>query len=909
MPTDWVDVLIPNALLRTYEGFGGFGKTLSQAIGDGDLMVTGTWLIDQVALGVDGLITITCRDMGKLLIEQQMYLPLMPPGKYPLAYSRWRYEGFFYPAVNAYDRVDPDAFSVQFGPGAEGRKYITDVAFDSDSQGYGILGTDGGVFCYNTTFFGSRGAGSVGSIAGIAATPSGDGVWVANVGGDVWALGAAANLGGITDSLGVAVSLVAIEPTHTGAGYWLLNTDGTVWPVGDAQDWTGGANPPTSVFIADMARTANSGGFWVLAEDGTVYAYGNAGWVANPSLPSGHSATGIAGTPSGGGYYVVSDFGEVYAYGDAVHRGNAPGGLNKPIIDIVVTPTNGGYWLVATDGGIFSFGDAVFYGSMGNTMFAAKGMARTADAHGYWLVADGGVVEHFGDAADYGNAVGGVDNAPMVGFDMDPLGRGYWSASADGSVFAFGEAVYYGGYPVDPNGAGQIWRLVAHPSGRGYWLMGKDGGVFNRGNAGFFGSGSGIMDAPAVDMAATPSGNGYWLLSEHGSIYSFGDAVSHYYGNAPITSPDKAAGMAARYQGDGYWIVSQNGAIFALGAAKYQASNGDYAAAITALNDPIIGMDATSDGEGYVVVAGDGGVFSFGTAPFEGSLPLDYSGTKRYDGNYFDFTDIIKDLLLWSGWLLHGTNEVYGSLESTGTFADDAFPPDTFDKKPIIDGIKAIKDIVGFHFWIDEEGSARFESPNWYVYGNFVQETGGRTGQIPEIDERLLLTGYSLSYVDTPVRSELIITSDDPTLAADTTITTRLDLARKNPDGSFVNELIAQLLRGMVRPAMLPVPLNVTKAQQEDMTVLVETFMTFQLLQGQVNCIAHPAIQINDQVRIFEEITGETDVHYIRGISSTHDLDTGVWTYQLTTNRVGPGRTAFITGGGTNRARDLHRVS
>jgi hypothetical protein len=93
------------------------------------------------------------------------------------------------------------------------------------------------------------------------------------------------------------------------------------------------------------------------------------------------------------------------------------------------------------------------------------------------------------------------------------------------------------------------------------------------------------------------------------------------------------------------------------------------------------------------------------------------------------------------------------------------------------------------------------------------------------------------------------------------------------------------------------------------MAALIEVFMAFQLLQGTVTCVAHPAIQINDQVRVYEEITGETDVHYVRGISSSHDFDTVVWTYQLTTNRVGPGRTAQITGTGTNREHEIHRAS
>src|SRR5690606_32042012 len=57
--------------------------------------------------------------------------------------------------------------------------------------------------------------------------------------------------------------------------------------------------------------------------------------------------------------------------------------------------------------------------------------------------------------------------------------------------------------------------------------------------------------------------------------------------------------------------------------------------------------------------------------------------------------------------------------------------------------------------------------------------------------------------------------------------------------------------------------------------------------RGQVTCLANPAIQVNDQVRIYERTTSETYIHYVRGISTSHDLDTGDYTMTLTTNWLG----------------------
>jgi hypothetical protein len=54
-----------------------------------------------------------------------------------------------------------------------------------------------------------------------------------------------------------------------------------------------------------------------------------------------------------------------------------------------------------------------------------------------------------------------------------------------------------------------------------------------------------------------------------------------------------------------------------------------------------------------------------------------------------------------------------------------------------------------------------------------------------------------------------------------------------------------------------------------------------------VQIAGYPGIQVDDQVRITEKVSGENFLHYVRGISSTNDLETGVWTYDLNTNWLG----------------------
>lgn len=100
LPGPWKNVLVPNALLRTYQGYGGFtesnGKlvpdSISTAVTNGNLALTGIWFIDTISMGTNGKIRMQCRDAGKLLMEQMIFPPLVPERFYPPSYYRYTYE-------------------------------------------------------------------------------------------------------------------------------------------------------------------------------------------------------------------------------------------------------------------------------------------------------------------------------------------------------------------------------------------------------------------------------------------------------------------------------------------------------------------------------------------------------------------------------------------------------------------------------------------------------------------------------------------------------------------------------------------------------------------------------------------------------------------------------------------------
>lgn len=80
----WVDMFIPNRLIRTFQGYGTDGAV--NPWDDTKLVLTGVWLIDSVSYSASGDISVSCRDLAKLLIEQRLYPPIIPIEKYPLEF-------------------------------------------------------------------------------------------------------------------------------------------------------------------------------------------------------------------------------------------------------------------------------------------------------------------------------------------------------------------------------------------------------------------------------------------------------------------------------------------------------------------------------------------------------------------------------------------------------------------------------------------------------------------------------------------------------------------------------------------------------------------------------------------------------------------------------------------------------
>jgi hypothetical protein len=272
-------------------------------------------------------------------------------------------------------------------------------------------------------------------------------------------------------------------------------------------------------------------------------------------------------------------------------------------------------------------------------------------------------------------------------------------------------------------------------------------------------------------------------------------------------------------------------------------------------------------------------------------------------GNYSDYTDIVKWLVSWGGWFWpsadsgltaqqYSDGEVYdhapasndpvlvggrawGDFETTGTtgIKGTKFDVDTWDKKPIMDGIAVIRDVTGFDFWIDETGGVVWRLPNIFDKGCYLMPAKGgprttRTTSLVEIDERQHLVHMDVKLSSRNVRERILVANIAGGFSA--------IVNGYHPDNA-----------GLKRTAGWTDQHFRSNDECERMADLIALKQSFTYRQNQVTITANPALQPDDQIIITERMTGEGYIHRITNISSDFDNETGRWTYTLTTNWLG----------------------
>lgn len=218
---------------------------------------------------------------------------------------------------------------------------IVGLANAPGPAGYLMVGSDGGVFALGgANFFGSLGGQTIPSpISAIAAPPNESGYWLVAQNGKIYNYGSVPALPALSPPPGAHI--VGMASTTDGQGAWLVDNFGDVYAEGTAHYVGGLGGVHINQPIVGIAAAASGQGYALVAADGGVFAYGTQNFFGSVpgSLKPGQNLNapivGIAVTHSGRGYWEVGADGGVFTYGDAPFLGSMAGiRLNGPVVGI-----------------------------------------------------------------------------------------------------------------------------------------------------------------------------------------------------------------------------------------------------------------------------------------------------------------------------------------------------------------------------------------------------------------------------------------------------------------------------------------------------------------------------------------------------------------------------------------------
>ena len=944
----WENVLVEDAILRTYEGYGGNPysgnfTSIDDNIDNNNIVLTGIWLIDTVTAGSNGIMTISCRDIGRLLLDQIVYPPLIPETVYPLDYHPEGYSPFDSPwgpkartGVSPASRGEVKASGVGSWSGSSDASissYNISKAIDGNYTTYALSeayqkSTDG------TVYFEFLVGQKINS-ATLKTFGGGFDCFVSVMVNGSW----------------VGSDTVPTSQSGRNIAYLKKFTIPTYLQDGQETEYKFRFNDvqnetlSSAHYDADRVRFTfqrlqyspipDSSGYRYRAGIRDVIFYRSGANVSrySPNINSLPWSFAIAAHPTRG-YWVVDDGGTVHGFGDAANYDSSSAGWAAISPGVVHSNTALNYQAVAAESmpdgrGIIvldSSGRVHLRGSAATNSgaFGSNPPAGSSNSTYHRRISSGTIP----NAINYSNDPRVPANYQAVDIAMTHTGNGYWVLYADGLILGFGDATpkvlwmpntalqnsmasytanrfdymtttrwlkaytgaAIGSYPnkmgfLCCNGSGEVW------SNNGTSFIIKKSGLtnrtYNRGMGGEFKIG---QEEYSTGLELTKTGNGYWISFGSGRIAAFGDAIDQ--GPVDVYGPSRGVQIDEVYSE----IVFD--------PSFFRALIWDI------VRDP--------DGKGFWVLAADGTVLSY-DAKFWGQPG--YSGLTGYrwhEGNFDgDYTQIIKDLLMWSGFLAYDNSitptespSALGRLESTGIKTDIALSGDKFDKKTIMDCIKELAEVTGYYFYIDELGGAALHSPNWWSPGNYdvvlgekiyVEDgTFNRVASnapnavpfVPAIHEDRNMIEYSATISSADKRSEFIIGTNSPN-PKDPTLT---GYVKHVPPSA--NEMIlpgVSSMRGIERPGIWVSQLFDKQEERQLMAELIGIHAWFAQRSGSVNCIGNPCLSIDDQVKLVERNTSETFTHLINSIDSNMDLDSGSYTMSISTNWLGDASDWVIT--------------
>jgi len=277
-----------------------------------------------------------------------------------------------------------------------------------------------------------------------------------------------------------------------------------------------------------------------------------------------------------------------------------------------------------------------------------------------------------------------------------------------------------------------------------------------------------------------------------------------------------------------------------------------------------------------------------------------------------DWSEAIKQLCAWAGftWFARPDHfpgvvadpllghhagvpmRVWGKFEVLGAGPTDQTLSDTLMLKTFAEAINFIKDNLGLIFFISDAGAATARYPNLLAPGNIVDDPfspndGLRFDEHPiEFHENANLLDYSVTLNDATLYTDIIATGALPAEHGGGAIAGGVDLVGSDPSGLEYRNILA----GQTRPFYVPAEntgMLHTPEELQRFCELTAVKILFTYRKGNARIVAHPGLQLDDQVRIYDRVTHENNIHYVAGISSNMDLRSGEWVMDVTTHWLG----------------------
>ncbi len=241
------------------------------------------------------------------------------------------------------------------------------MATNQDGTGYWGVTTDGhigGAAPANSGLadnFGDMGYLALNApIVGMAALPNSQGYWLLGGDGGVFSFGLA-QFYGSTGGMRLNAPVVGMAATPDGGGYWFVASDGGVFAYGDARFYGSMGGKPLNRPIVGMAADQATGGYWLVASDGGIFSFNAPFWGSTGSLVLNQPIIGMEAAPDGSGYRLAAVDGGVFSF-NLPFEGSYAGKDPHPMVAITGQGSTG-YRLLDNCGGVYSFGTAPFYGA------------------------------------------------------------------------------------------------------------------------------------------------------------------------------------------------------------------------------------------------------------------------------------------------------------------------------------------------------------------------------------------------------------------------------------------------------------------------------------------------------------------------------------------------------------------